>query len=300
MPDPNKPLVVELGIEFVVELLLFLYPYGADQMNLPHNFWLGLGCWVIGSAIFIRMFWIFPVWANRLTRLEKGLIAAILISLFVVIFWKPVATAYGRRSVEQTREQERPLVPSPAAPNTQTTTPSAPEVKPLPPTKPPKHPSLLKSNQLGASQDNSVHVDKGSKIEQQTNGDCSPNIVGGSNTVNCGPPPPPPLALHWEVSSNQSKDPSEYVLMVTVTVNTTMSPVAVGVVCDTPLTKITLGTLKGRITFNEHIILDGNKAFAYYEGAPLDPKNALYITLSAAKPFSVLSVGPAKIKGLND
>jgi hypothetical protein len=38
-------------------------------------------------------------------------------------------------------------------------------------------------------QDNSVHVDNGSKIDQQSNGGCSPNIVGGANTVNCGAPP---------------------------------------------------------------------------------------------------------------
>jgi hypothetical protein len=38
MADTTRPVVLELGIEFVVELLLFLYPYGAEQMNLPHNF----------------------------------------------------------------------------------------------------------------------------------------------------------------------------------------------------------------------------------------------------------------------
>jgi len=37
--------------------------------------------------------------------------------------------------------------------------------------------------------DNSVHVDKGGKIEQQSSGPCSPNIVGGTTSVNCGPPP---------------------------------------------------------------------------------------------------------------
>ena len=56
----NGPISVELGIEFLCELLLFLYPYGADQMNLPRNFWVGLGCWVFGAAIAVRMFWIFP------------------------------------------------------------------------------------------------------------------------------------------------------------------------------------------------------------------------------------------------
>jgi hypothetical protein len=151
-----------------------------------------------------------------------------------------------------------------------------------------------------ARQDNSVHVDRGSKIEQQSSGDCSPNIVGGSNTVNCGPSPPPPLKISWNVSPNQSRDASEYVLMVTVTVNTPMSPVAVGVICDTPLTRMTIGTHRGVIAVNERTILDGAKAFVYYEGMPLAPSDELYLTLSAPKPFSVLAVGPAKIKGLND
>lgn len=42
MAESTKPIFAELGIEFVVEWLLFLYPYGAEQMNLPHNFYLGL------------------------------------------------------------------------------------------------------------------------------------------------------------------------------------------------------------------------------------------------------------------
>jgi hypothetical protein len=40
-----------------------------------------------------------------------------------------------------------------------------------------------------AQQDNSVRVEHGSKIEQQSSGDCSPNIIGGSNTVKCAPEP---------------------------------------------------------------------------------------------------------------
>jgi hypothetical protein len=40
-------------------------------------------------------------------------------------------------------------------------------------------------------QDNSVHLEKGAQVEQHSSGDCSPNIIGGSSTVNCAPPPPP-------------------------------------------------------------------------------------------------------------
>jgi hypothetical protein len=47
----------------------------------------------------------------------------------------------------------------------------------------------VKAKTPPAAQDNSVHVEGGGKIDQQSNGDCSPNMIGGSNTVNCGPPP---------------------------------------------------------------------------------------------------------------
>jgi hypothetical protein len=52
-----------------------------------------------------------------------------------------------------------------------------------------KQPPIVASMKHQPRQDNSVHVGAGSKIEQQSSGDCSPNMVGGSNTVNCGPPP---------------------------------------------------------------------------------------------------------------
>ena len=110
---------IEIGIEFVIELLLFLYPYGADQMGLPHNFWLGLGCWIVGAGIAVRMFWIFPAWTKRLTRLEKGLIAFISVAIFVAIFFRPVVNAYHARTgeargvQEQSKEQAKPSIPVP-------------------------------------------------------------------------------------------------------------------------------------------------------------------------------------------
>jgi len=54
----------------------------------------------------------------------------------------------------------------------------------MPNAKRPKAPSIAP-----IPQDNSVHVEHGSKIEQQSSGDCSPNMIGGSSTVNCAPQP---------------------------------------------------------------------------------------------------------------
>jgi hypothetical protein len=59
----------------------------------------------------------------------------------------------------------------------------------LEPMRPPPPVTLPKKTSSTPKQDNSVHVAKGAKIEQQSSGDCSPNIVGGSNTVNCAPKP---------------------------------------------------------------------------------------------------------------
>jgi hypothetical protein len=99
--ETNKPVVLELGIEFIVELLLFLYPYGADQMGLPHNFWLGLGCWIVATIIAIRMFWIFPLWAKRLSPFGKGIIVVVCVALFISVFYKPVIEAHAKWKAEK-------------------------------------------------------------------------------------------------------------------------------------------------------------------------------------------------------
>ncbi len=179
MAESRKPIIAELSIEFVVELLLFLYPYGAEQMNLPHNFWLGLGCWIGGAVIGIRMFWIFPLWAQRLTKLEKGLIIAILLAAFVSTFYKPVMTAYGKRNGEAEAKPKEQLLPE----NTPKKMPppatvEPPIVKPIPATKPQKHPSVTESNPIPTPSQNAPG---GINIGRDNN---------GTAIVNNGPPPP--------------------------------------------------------------------------------------------------------------
>jgi hypothetical protein len=130
MVKKAKP-ALELGIEFAAELLLFFIPYGAEQTGIPHNFWVGLGCWVIGATIAIRMFWIFPLWAHR-TRLEKGLIVFIVVALFIVISYKPVTTAYDNRD---RKEEARPTEQPPAQGTVEKTPPAIvipPTVTPIP------------------------------------------------------------------------------------------------------------------------------------------------------------------------
>jgi len=46
-------------------------------------------------------------------------------------------------------------------------------------------PAAPASNPPKPRQDNSVHVGAGATIEQESKGDCSPNMIGGNSTVNC-------------------------------------------------------------------------------------------------------------------
>src|SRR5208283_1513543 len=108
--NPDEPIWGELGIEFVVQLLLFLYPYGAAQMRVPYNFWVGVGCRVFATAIAIRMFWIFPPWAQKLTRLKKALISLVAVGIFIVAFSSPATNAYYK--VNQTHGIEVVVPPS--------------------------------------------------------------------------------------------------------------------------------------------------------------------------------------------
>ena len=210
MPESNKT-TIELGIEFVVELLLFLYPYGAEQMNLPHNFWLGLGCWVIGTAIAIRMFLIFPVWTHRLTRLEKGLIAFILVGAFVAAFYRPVMMAYGKRNTEiqpRSKPESNTQAEKPKEPEQQ------PEAKPIPATKPVKHRDVVKLNPIPIPSTSAPSATPLSGTQQ-----CAPGAycaqssgqTGGvtAGQINLGPPPMEIKFSAESVTSTKSEFPYE-------------------------------------------------------------------------------------------
>jgi hypothetical protein len=90
----------ELTIEICLALLLFCYPYGAEQMNLPHNFWVGLASWAFGIGLAVRIFWIVPLWRDRLNRFQKGAAACALIGIFAWAVHAPVIAAYQARHSE--------------------------------------------------------------------------------------------------------------------------------------------------------------------------------------------------------
>jgi hypothetical protein len=121
-----------------------------------------------------------------------------------------------------------------------------------------------------------------------------------AGTINIGPPPPPPLKLTMSVSEQSGDEKFKYQKVVTITTNVTLSPVAIGIVCDAPVEYVSMGTHHGGAFSNERTGMEGNAAFVYYEGTPLISHDELYVTLKSSKPFSVLEVRPAKTKGLND
>ncbi len=107
---------LELGVEFLTGFVLFLYPYGAEQMGLPHNFWLGLSFWIGATVIATRMFWIIPLWADRLSRLQKGLVALILWAALIFVSYTPVLTAYRNSNLPESDIEIKAVKFGPLAP----------------------------------------------------------------------------------------------------------------------------------------------------------------------------------------
>lgn len=85
---------LELGIEFCIELAIALYQFGREQLDLPHNFYLGLGCWVVALVVALRMFWIFPG-IERLRLSIKAVIVVVIIAFVVRFSWESVRAAYS-------------------------------------------------------------------------------------------------------------------------------------------------------------------------------------------------------------
>jgi Trypsin-like peptidase domain len=266
--------LLELGIEFLAELLLFLYPYGADQMGLPHNFWLGLGCWVVGTAIAIRMFWIFPVGVNRWSHTLKFLVSIVFVVVLVMIFFKPIATAYHKRGPEE-------AVPTVAVPSSRVPSSQSQPAQAPPSSATQKHiPNKTKqvpSTQRGAvsengstntagtinqnqSQNSNAAIGNGNFQNSgnitQTTAPCSVAQIGNNNTatVNCARPSGTELAKFGA---------GTVVQIVSVTDGGYSNPIATGFWLDN----------KGYIATCLHSLPAGYSAQAFVPMPPLLGRN---------------------------
>jgi len=96
--------------------------------------------------------------------------------------------------IDQPRSQPQPEAPTSAPATTSPRVPAQKHQSPPNPAKP----------QHG----NAVHIGDHTGVSQSSTGDCSPNIIGGSPTVNCGPLPPPPLQYTWSIQDVKSESPA--------------------------------------------------------------------------------------------
>jgi hypothetical protein len=172
----SKPVWTRVDVQFIFGLILALVIWGLQLIGVTVNLWLGAAVLAGAFVLMTRAFWVWegPSRWQVAFRVLTVFLAAIVYCwpLWIQIKkeWKlehPTMTA--------THLHEPPLPP----PSTnEEPKQSAKPIKPKP-----KMPTQ-------SAPDNSVHVDKGSKIEQQSSGDCSPNMIGGSNTITCGDIPP--------------------------------------------------------------------------------------------------------------
>jgi len=148
-------------------------------MGINHNFWWGLVSWVIGIAVLIWMFWV-SRWAARLSRLEKGLISFIFVFCFILIFYRPVMTAYTKQRSESAEKQPS-KEPIEKTPDDGAPTNPPPTVKPIPGVPPPKSlpPRETKTVEPRVSAD--AHVSLGPCSNVQIGG------AGNTATTNCTP-----------------------------------------------------------------------------------------------------------------
>jgi hypothetical protein len=138
-------------------------------------------------------------------------------------------------------------------------------------------------------------------ILRSNNGDCSPNIVGGNSTVNCGPPP---IQIKWDAKTidppeaTPDKRVFKYQQQVTVNVSATYTPVSLGVLCNADI-----GEIQGYLPIPHAELMPRNGTdknnskigFVYFEGTAARPDVPVVISIWSDQPLSVLEVKQARI-----
>lgn len=84
----------EIRWEFLVDICLFLLPFGADQMGLKHSFVLGITCWALALLVGMRMLWILPWWPRSTKRVIKLVVILAVLSLPSFFMFRLVRGAY--------------------------------------------------------------------------------------------------------------------------------------------------------------------------------------------------------------
>lgn len=152
-----------------------------------------------------------------------------------------------------------------------------------------KSQSPVKDNRAAKeTPDNSVHLDNGSKIEQQSNGDCSPNMIGGSGTVNCAPP--------LKLMTTQVIEPSDQdgflKTVITVVPNKDVTaPFNVVLRFDIPVKSIGVSISgSGGISGGGPGAVSSGTNLVIPLGTGFNPKHALLLTMYSASPLKLLDI----------
>ena len=157
------------------------------------------------------------------------------------------------------------------------------------------------SKQQPPSQDNSVHGGNGGTITQTSNGNCSPNMIGGSNTVNCGSSAPHQVVIKLDKVIDNVVDhdedgstvPSQYKYNkdVIISVDSVYTPVSIAIICDAPLAAVEGSIRTEAVTQINSLITvssDPTTAIVYFEGSPATPEHPIVVRLRSNYQFSVL------------
>lgn len=136
-------------------------------------------------------------------------------------------------------------------------------------------------------QDNSTHIGAGAHIAQTTNGDCSPAIIGGGDTVNCGPPA---LKISWTVAEKPSQDYNHpFYREVSVTPNIQWQPVRLKVTCSAEIKSI---SPYGVLFMSDGYVSQNNPKVGYVtvEAPSVAAGQALVLGVFADEPITVDNV----------
>lgn len=130
---------------------------------------------------------------SRVKKMAAFIFIGVVVALGVIGLRAVFTREFSAKNSDGRDVAQKPSLPTLTLP-TQT---------PTPPIKTPKSNGEA-GKVIAPPPDNSVHIGNRAKVEQQSSGDCSPNIIGGSNTVNCGPPKPPPPHVSVCVSPSRN------------------------------------------------------------------------------------------------
>lgn len=224
-------------------------------------------------------------WKNPLRDIAVGVFVTVVGGVILWLILRP----FDKPTLSMATQSQPQLQPVQQAPIS--TPATAPPSQAVPAKKTP--PQTMQHAK--PQQDNSVHIGDHTSVSQSSTGDCSPNIIGGSPTVNCGPPPPPPLQYTRSIQDVKSERPTyKFAKAISVQTNTAIQPVYIGVTADEEIEDLTVCCGVFLMQSVGHDTRDNRKWFITFEGPPFLPNKPFLVTAFSEKRLSILTVTPTQ------